>query len=81
VSSIKSVLRATTFHLRNQVYPEIIGWMMKTARSVMTVRAYSRRGGANIIVVYAVNFSLSAKAFMYSYPLWSRPDLLLTMCI
>jgi hypothetical protein len=62
----KSVLRAATFHLRNKVCLEIIGWMMKTARSATTVRAYLQHGGASIIVVYAVSFSLSAKALIYS---------------
>jgi hypothetical protein len=42
-----------------QVCPGIIGWMMKTVRSVMTVKVSSRLGGANIIAVYAVNFIVS----------------------
>ncbi|SJL06106.1 uncharacterized protein ARMOST_09442 [Armillaria ostoyae] len=41
-----------------RVYLGTIGWMTKTARSVMTARAYLRPGGENTIAVYAAKYSV-----------------------
>ena len=41
-----------------KVYLKIIGWMTKTARSVMTARVYLRPGGASITVEYVVSSCL-----------------------
>lgn len=50
-----------SLHSLPQVCPEIIGWTTRIVKNVMIVRACSRRGGGNTIVVSVVKLSFPPK--------------------
>lgn len=61
-----------------QVFREIIGWMTRTVKSVMTAKAYSQLGDANITVAFVVSPFVYAQDVLITP---SRSNILLQVCL